>query len=225
MAAGSRIRPSLGEEEALWASGRRHVAGVDEVGRGPLAGPLVAAAVILDPEHLPDWVGEVADSKLLTARQREALAVRIEREALAVAIGSVSAHEIDRLGLTRANSAAMRRAVGRLAVKADFVLVDGNLRIRRVRRPLQRTIVDGDALCVSISAASIVAKVARDRLMTRLDRRYPGYGFARHKGYATRQHLAQLSSLGPCAEHRRCFLPVRIAGEGRQALLFDAKLS
>jgi ribonuclease HII len=221
MAAGTpRLRPSLIEEEALWTSGSRIVAGVDEVGRGPLAGPLVAAAVVLDPDRLPDWVSEVADSKLLTRKAREELSVRIQESAYAVGIGAASVREIDAWGLTVANSAAMKRALAALKLAPDFILVDGIARVRRIRAP-QRTVIDGDALCVSISAASIVAKVWRDRIMVAMDGKHPGYDFASHKGYATRHHLRQLASLGPCPEHRRCFLPVRLAGEGRQIELIE----
>ena len=210
MAAESRLQPSLTEEEALWASGWRRVAGIDEVGRGPLAGPVVAAAVILDPSRLPAWVSDVRDSKELDAEERATLAEQIWPEALAVGLGSASVSEIDAWGIAHANRAAMARAIAAMSLKPQFVLVDGP------KAPVlpypRRAIVDGDAKCVSIAAASIVAKVARDQMMRELDVLYPGYGFARHKGYATPEHLARLMELGPCEQHRRSFLPVRKAG-------------
>jgi ribonuclease HII len=180
------------------------VAGVDEAGRGPLAGPVCAAAVILDPARP---VAGVADSKTLTHTRREALDAEIRERSLAWAIAWASAEEIDRINILQASLLAMQRAVAALAVRPVRVLVDGN------RCPdldcETRAVIGGDGSVLSIGAASILAKVARDRLMCELDLRFPGYGFAGHKGYPTRSHIEALRRLGPCTEHRRSFGPVR----------------
>ena len=200
------IRPTWQEERALWAQGYRRVAGIDEAGRGPLAGPVVAAAVILSPDLHAPWMERVRDSKLLTPKAREELATALHETAV-VGVGGASSREIDRLGLVRATHRAMRRALAKLHPAPDYVLVDGRERFRG--GPPKKTIIDGDALCYCIAAASIVAKVARDRIMVELDGRYPSYGFARHKGYATRRHMEALAHLGPTPAHRRLFAPVR----------------
>jgi ribonuclease HII len=180
------------------------VAGVDEVGRGPLAGAVVAAAVILDPAR--PIVG-LTDSKALTARKRERLAPIICDQALAWAIGRAEVEEIDAINILQASLLAMRRAVEGLSIKPSYVQVDGN------RCPVLacsvEAIIKGDLLIPAIGAASIIAKVARDQEMIELDSRYPEYGFARHKGYPTREHLAALREHGALAEHRRSFAPVR----------------
>jgi ribonuclease HII len=188
------------QEEEAWGRGLR-VAGVDEVGRGPLAGPVVAAAVILDPARHIDGL---RDSKLCTARQRRRLARAIRDGALGWAVSGVGPGRIDQVNVLEATWRAMRRALARLAVAPGLVLVDGRLRVPGVAWP-QRAIVKGDRRSASIAAASILAKVARDAYMTRADRRYPGYGFLGHKGYATREHLEALARLGPCPLHRRSF--------------------
>jgi ribonuclease HII len=211
MAAGPRPLPSTSYEEALWAAGYRLVAGVDEVGRGPLAGPVYAAAVILDPQARPGWLDELRDSKVLTAVERERLAEAVLREAPAVGVGSATVHEIDAWGITVANRMAMVRALQVLGIPPQHVLIDGPAKLPNYRAP-QQAIVDGDALCCTIAAASIVAKVARDAVMCRLDEVYPAYGFASHKGYATREHLEQLERHGPCVEHRRSWLAVQRRG-------------
>lgn len=200
------IAPTWHEEQALWAQGYRRVAGVDEAGRGPLAGPVVAAAVIFDPDLDAPWIERIRDSKLLTPKARRELAAALH-DAAAVGVGHASSRDIDRLGLVKATHRAMRRALAQLHPPPDYVLVDGRERFRG--GPPKKTIIDGDALCYCIAAASIVAKVARDRMMVALDRRYPGYGFARHKGYATRRHMEALERLGPTPAHRRLFAPVR----------------
>lgn len=182
------------------------VAGVDEAGRGPLAGPVVVAAVVL---HHDRPVKGLADSKTLSARRRVALAERIREEALALAVVSVPPDEIDTLNILRASLEGMRRAVAALSRPPARVLVDGN-REPELACPCE-AIVGGDATVPAISAASILAKVARDAYMCELAERYPGYGFARHKGYPTREHLVALHRLGPCPEHRRSFAPVRRA--------------
>jgi ribonuclease HII len=177
--------------------------GVDEAGRGPLAGSVFAAAVILDPSRP---IRGLADSKVLAALTRERLARRIRRRAIAWAVASASVEEIDRINILRASLLAMRRAIEALAVVPDEVCVDG-LHVPDVACKC-RAIVDGDQLVAAISAASILAKTERDAQMVALDRDYPDYGFASHKGYATPEHLAALRRLGPCAIHRRTFQPV-----------------
>jgi ribonuclease HII len=182
------------------------VCGVDEAGRGPLAGPVYAAAVILDPRRP---ILGLDDSKRLARATRETLAARIRERAAAWAIASASAAEIDALNVLHASLLAMRRAVEQLALAPDEVLVDGlqcpELAVKA------RAIVGGDAAVPAISAASILAKTARDAAMVRLHQRFPSYGFDRHMGYPTPEHLAALRRIGPCAEHRRSFAPVRAA--------------
>ena len=180
-------------------------AGVDEAGRGPLAGPVAVAAVILDPARPIDGLD---DSKRLTPRRREMLYSQIVEHALAHCIVFVDAAEIDRINILQATLAGMTRAVRGLAVEATRVLVDGNRLPPDLPCP-GNAIIGGDALEPCISAASILAKVARDRYMLELDRRHPGYGFARNMGYPTAEHLSALQRLGPCPEHRRSFAPVR----------------
>jgi ribonuclease HII len=221
MAAGPRLQPSTREEQALWASGKRLVAGVDEVGRGPLAGPVYAAAVILDPCASPAWLDEVRDSKVLQAPERERLAELIRVEALAFGLGWASVSEIDGWGITLANRMAMTRALADLPVRPQFVLIDGPSGIKTPHP--QKAIVDGDALCATISAASIVAKVARDALMCELDRLYPEYGFASHKGYATRDHLERIAQYGASPQHRRSWPRVRLAAGGFTGGAFDSR--
>jgi len=185
------------------------VAGIDEAGRGPWAGPVVAAAVILNPAKIPRGLN---DSKQLTADMREALYDKIVTSALAVKAVAVEVGEIDQLNIYWATMAAMRRTLDGLAVAPVHVLIDGNRSPKEMPCTVQ-TIVDGDALSQSIAAASIIAKVTRDRLMCALAERYADYGFERHKGYGTRVHADALLRLGPCPEHRRSFEPVRIALE------------
>jgi ribonuclease HII len=181
---------------------RTLIAGVDEAGRGPLAGPVVAAAVILDPDR---EMGDLRDSKMLTAEGRDRLALRIRAEAIAWAVASADVAEIDSLNILQASLLAMRRAVAALALAPTEALVDGD-HCPDVGCPA-RAIVKGDRDVPSISAASILAKTTRDAMLVELDRLYPAYGFAQHKGYATREHLAALNRHGPCPAHRR-FLPV-----------------
>lgn len=179
------------------------IAGVDEAGRGPLAGPVVAAAVILDPRNP---IEGLADSKKLSANQRERLFDLICARALCCAVGSASVEEIDAINILQATMLAMRRAVQGLRLTPSKVLIDGNrIPVLNVRA---EAIVGGDALVAEISAASIIAKVHRDRWCAQLDVQYPDYGFARHKGYGTAEHLAALRRLGACPEHRRSFAPV-----------------
>lgn len=180
------------------------IAGVDEVGRGPLAGPVVAAAVILDPQRP---IAGLADSKTLTEKRREVLAELIREQALCWSLGRAEVEEIDRLNILQASLLAMRRAVESLHLAAGHALVDGN---RCPQLPCSaEAIVGGDKSVPEISAASIIAKVARDHEMIRLDRQFPGYGFARHKGYPTQTHIEALKRKGATAIHRRTFRPVR----------------
>lgn len=191
-------------EQQARARGYRAVAGIDEAGRGPLAGPVVAAAVIL-PETF-DLPG-LTDSKQLSAKSRERLYPLIREQALAVGIGVARPEEIDRVNILQATLRSMQRAVGRLNVPPDFLLIDGNVPV-----PLdlpQQTLVKGDSRSLSIAAASVVAKVVRDRIMVALDRLHPGYGLAGHKGYGSAAHLAAIAALGPAPCHRRSFGGVR----------------
>ncbi|MFA7095419.1 MAG: ribonuclease HII [Gammaproteobacteria bacterium] len=190
------------------------IAGVDEAGRGPLAGPVIAAAVILDPARP---IEGLADSKALTSRRRDELEAVIRREALAWAVGRAEVEEIDTLNILQATLLAMQRAVAGLGVVPHYVLVDGN-RCPELPCPAQ-AVVRGDQTVQAICAASILAKVARDREMVELDARYPGYGLAEHKGYGTGAHLEALRTHGPTAIHRRSFAPVRLALESHQSRL------
>ncbi|WP_079415748.1 ribonuclease HII [Thiomonas intermedia] len=180
------------------------VAGCDEVGRGPWAGPVVAAAVVLDPARP---ITGLADSKALSPRRREALDAQIRAHSLGWSIAESSVEEIDQLNILQATMLAMQRAVSALPCKIDLLLVDGN-QTPKVAVPC-RAIVGGDAAHPAISAASIIAKVYRDRLMAALGQRHPGYGFEQHSGYGTAAHRAALLTLGPCAAHRRSFAPIR----------------
>jgi len=195
-------------EAQAWRAGVARVAGVDEVGRGPLAGPVVAAAVVLDPTRR---VKRLTDSKLLTAERREELYSLILERALAVGVGVIDHLTIDRINILQATIRAMQDAVAGLAVVPELVITDF------VALPMlpcpQRNLVDGDARCATVAAASIVAKVTRDRLMLEADKQFPEYGFARHKGYGTADHLAALDKHGACPIHRRSFSGVWRQGE------------
>lgn len=193
-----------GPDYALEAQSPAPVCGVDEAGRGPWAGPVSAAAVILDPERIPPGLD---DSKALTERRREALEPEIKAAAVAWAVGFATVEEIDALNILRATGLAMRRAVEALVVRPAFFLVDGSYRFD-LPAPV-RPVVRGDSLSVSIAAASILAKTARDRVMLDLDREWPDYGFAAHKGYHAPRHVEALQRLGPCPAHRRSFAPIR----------------
>jgi ribonuclease HII len=199
----ARRRTLLRYERVLWARGLTRIAGVDEVGVGPLAGPLVAAAVILPCEVA---LRGVDDSKKLAPAQRARLSAAIKDCAVAVGVGVVTVEEVDRLNTFWASIEAMRRAVQALPVDAEHLLIDAR-RIPGLTVP-QDPLIKGDSRSYSIAAASIVAKVERDAMMTALDCDFPQYGFARHMGYGTREHLAALARHGPCPIHRRSFLPV-----------------
>ena len=182
------------------------ICGVDEAGRGPWAGPVSAAAVILDPKKIPKGLD---DSKKLSAKTREALELEIKAKAVAWCVGFASVEEIASLNILHAAGLAMRRAVEGLLVRPVFALVDGNYRFDL---PCEiQTVVGGDGKSKPIAAASILAKVARDRLMIEMDQRYPGYGFARHKGYHAEIHVEALRTLGPCEIHRMGWAPVKLA--------------
>jgi ribonuclease HII len=197
-------RPTLEREIAFWQAGGGLVAGVDEAGRGPLAGPVVAAAVVFPPGV--KLIRGLRDSKLLPPRRRARLAGVVRARALAVGIGAASVREIDRLNIRRASILAMRRALDRLGVAPDLVLVDG-LPCPELGVP-HDAIVDGDTHCHSIAAASVIAKTLRDRLMELLAPRHPSYGWESNKGYGTPDHLAALAAWGFTPHHRKSFAPV-----------------
>ena len=182
-------------------------AGVDEAGRGPLAGPVVVAAVILDPARR---IEGIADSKILSAARREALDAQIREHALAFSVVEIGVDDIDRLNILQATLLGMSRALAALTPAPRLALLDGN-HVPKNLGCAARAIVNGDGLEPAIGAASILAKVARDRILCEFEVRYPGYGFARHKGYPTPEHFAALQRLGPCAAHRRSFAPVQRA--------------
>jgi ribonuclease HII len=200
-------RPSLALEVEHWNSGFRLVAGVDEVGRGAWAGPVVAAAVILPAElSISEHLAGVRDSKALSPAARERLDVLIRSHAAAVGLGMADARTVDSIGLLPATVLAMNQALAGLSLLPEHTLVDGP-RLKGLTCA-HSAIVRGDASCLSIAAASIVAKVARDRWMCELETRHPGYGFAQHKGYGTEEHRAALQFLGPCEQHRLTFAPL-----------------
>jgi len=201
-------------EKACQIGGLGPVCGVDEAGRGPWAGPVSAGAVILHGRKVPKGLN---DSKKLSARQREVLEIEIKSRAVAWGVGFASVEEIATLNILQATGLAMRRAVEALATAPAYALVDGNYAFS-LPCPV-KTVVKGDGLSCSIAAASILAKVARDRLMAEMDEVYPGYGFAAHKGYRAPVHAAALLELGPCPIHRRSWAPVRLALEGLNPML------
>jgi len=204
----TRLTPNLRLESRLWRAGLFPVAGLDEVGRGAWAGPLVAAAVVLPPgrRDLRRVLAGVRDSKQMTPRQRTTWASRVREIALAVGVGEADSAEVDALGPLRATRLAMERALHALPLQPCFLLLDF-MRLPEVSLP-QTSLPHGDALALSISAASVIAKVWRDQGMISLEERYPGYGFARHKGYGTLAHREALGRLGPCVVHRASFAPV-----------------
>ena len=203
----NHLIPSFAEERALLTQGYRFIAGVDEVGRGALAGPVVAAAVILPLDIKARWLKQVRDSKQLSPVKRELLLPYIQRAAVSVGIGWSGQEIIDARGIVAATRLAMKSAIEQLSPPPQYLLID-YMRLPDVTLP-QKGIIHGDCLCLSIACASIVAKVARDRLMVKMDGIYPGYGLARHKGYATEEHFACLQRLGPCPIHRRTFQPLK----------------
>jgi ribonuclease HII len=218
-AEGQRLRHMLRFEQEIWATGITRIAGVDEAGMSPLAGPVVAGAVILPIGFR--LVG-VDDSKKLDAKERERLAPEIKAKAIAWGVGVVSHEEIDRLNIYRAGLLALRRAVEALSPVPEHLLIDAR-KLKELAIP-QHAIVRGDSLSLSIAAASIVAKTTRDAMMVELDGQYPGYGFAKHKGYPVAEHVEAIARLGVCAVHRRSFGPVRkaLGQEPMQGDLFGA---
>ena len=199
--------PSFAEEKKLEAQGYQYIAGIDEAGRGSLAGPVVAAAVIL-PCHIEGpWLNQVKDSKQLSPAKREMLFHHIQEAAISIGVGVAQHEVIDNYGIIKATRLAMKRATGQLSSPPEFLLID-YMHLPEVPLP-QKGITHGDCLCFSIACASIIAKVSRDHLMIELDGTYPGYGLAQHKGYGTKKHLACLRRLGPASIHRQSFKPVK----------------
>jgi len=215
--------PSFTEEELFIAQGYERIAGIDEVGRGAIAGPVLAAAVVLPRQINVPWFSQVRDSKQLTPARREFLFHHIHEVAISIGIGLTPHNLIDTQGIVKATRLAMKMAVEKLSPPAESLLID-YMRLPEVRLP-QKGITNGDSLCFSIACASIIAKVARDRLMVEFDEVYPGYGLAQHKGYGTRKHLECLYRLGPCPIHRQSFRPVRqmIGGFFERGDLYEQK--
>ncbi len=207
-----KLKCTMRHEKAVWASGAQFVAGVDEVGRGCLFGPVVAAAVILNPQRL---IRGLRDSKLLPEKKREELNLRIREHAIAFAIAAVDADRIDEINIYQAAREAMRLAVLQLDIQPGHLLVDA---MRIDVGCAQTSIIHGDALSASIAAASIIAKVERDRMVRELDPVYPVYGLASHKGYSTPRHIAALREYGPCPLHRRSFAPVWLSEHPQELL-------
>jgi ribonuclease HII len=206
-------------ERAAWNSGFTRVAGVDEAGRGPLAGPVVAGAILVDVDFLKQeyngLLSDLDDSKKLTEPKREAIYERLDLcDHVSIGVGIIESGVIDQMNILRATHAAMARAVAAIRLPVDHVLVDG-LPVPGLPCP-STAIVRGDSRSISIAGASIVAKVVRDRIMRKLDKKYPQYGFAAHKGYGTRAHMSELFRYGPCPVHRRSFQPVKDAGASQQ---------
>ncbi len=208
--------PMLRHERTAWSSGHQRLAGIDEAGRGPLAGPVIAAAVHIEQDFLEaeetGLFGGLNDSKQLTARARDTFFARLHSDPrIRFGVGRAEVAEIDSLNILRATHLAMARAVQALSSRIDLALVDG---LPVAGLPCESlAIVEGDGQSLLIAAASVIAKVTRDRLMVELDQTYPGYGFARHKGYGTAAHLAALRQFGPCPIHRRSFAPVARVAE------------
>jgi ribonuclease HII len=200
-------RPTFNEENDIWQIGYRYIAGIDEAGRGPLAGPVVAVAVILPVDFKADWKPLVNDSKQVSPLSREKLFPYIREMAISIGVGMSDVQTIDSKGIAKATRLAMKKAVDQLNPSAEFLLVD-YFHIPEIKLP-QKGITHGDCLCFSIACASIIAKVTRDHLMIELDETYPEYKFAEHKGYGTPEHLECLRRLGPSPIHRCSFQPVR----------------
>lgn len=208
----------LNTEKSYFDKGFRLIGGVDEAGRGPLAGPVVAACVVVGPDFKIDSsdLELIADSKKLTAKKREYLFHIIKEKALAVEIGVVNNETIDKINILQASFLAMRRAIKKLPLEPDYIILDGGFKIPKLKTP-QSAIIRGDATVWTIAAASIIAKVSRDWMMTEIDKEYPQYQFAKHKGYGTKDHMDLLKQHGPCPLHRFSFAPVKAAAEPDQA--------
>ena len=202
-----QTHPTYKEEAGLLRSGYSLIAGVDEVGRGTLAGPVVAGTAILPLYPKGEWVSLIRDSKQLTPRQRQTAFNHLQSSSTIMQTGAASSAEVDALGIVEATRLAMSRAIEALPCMPQFLLLDA-LALPNVDLP-QRAIIKGDVNCLSIAAASIVAKLMRDAMMRHADTMFPGYGFAQHKGYGTRQHITSLNRLGACDIHRKTFAPVR----------------
>jgi ribonuclease HII len=201
---------NLETENKFFKLGYQLIGGVDEAGRGPLAGPVVAACVVIGPDFKiePGDLELVADSKKLSAKKRELIFKAIREKVLAVEIGVVSHEDIDKINILQASFLAMRRAIKKLKIEPDYILLDGGFKIPKLTKP-QTAIIKGDAQVWVIAAASIIAKVSRDWIMTEADKEYPEYLFAKHKGYGTKEHLAMITKYGPCPIHRRSFAPIK----------------
>ena len=200
-------KPSFNEEKLLKAQGYRNIAGIDEAGRGALAGPVSAAAVILPSRVKGSWLRQVRDSKQLTPRKREILFDQIKEAAVAFGVGLVHSVEVDAIGIAPATRKAMKLAVEQLSPGADYLLID-YFKVPEIKLP-QKGIKFGDSISFSIACASILAKVTRDRLMVEMDEIHNGYGLARHKGYGTREHVECITRLGPSGAHRLTFSPIK----------------
>lgn len=201
---------NLETESKYFNLGYKLIGGVDEAGRGPLAGPVVAAVVVIDPDFkiTPGDLELVADSKKLTAKKREKLFGLIKEKVLAVEIGVVDNLIIDKINILQASFLAMRRAIKKLKIQPNYILIDGSFKIPKLEIS-QTAIIQGDASVWCIAAASIIAKVSRDWLMTEIDKKYPKYLFAKHKGYGTKLHLEKITTYGPCPIHRFSFRPIK----------------
>jgi ribonuclease HII len=199
----------LTEEQQLFNQGYRLVGGIDEAGRGPLAGPVVAACVVIAPDFLmkKEYL-LIKDSKKLSEKNRDEISSVILKEFAGVGIGCCDHQVIDRINILQASFLAMKKAIGSLRIKPDHIMLDGKFPIPNFSLP-QRAVIKGDALIFSIAAASIVAKAHRDMLMREMDEKFPGYGFAIHKGYGTKLHMDKLKELGPCEIHRKSFKPIK----------------
>lgn len=201
------MQPTFDYERPLWQAGIRYIAGIDEAGRGALAGPVVAAAVIVPPLSRLDGVWDaVRDSKQLSAIQRQKLETQIQEQALAWAVGSVDAEQIDQVGIAKATKQAMLEAIAQLSVQPEYLLIDW-VKLAETEIP-QQSLTKADVHIVSVAAASILAKVYRDRLMVKMDQLYPEYKFAKHKGYGAALHMAAIEQHGPCPIHRHTFAPI-----------------
>jgi ribonuclease HII len=199
----------LNEEKTLLNNGYNLIGALDEAGRGPLCGPVVAACILVGPEFvISDDIRAINDSKKLTEKKREILFDLIKENFLEVGVGICDHETIDRINILEATFLAMKKAIGALRQKPDFLLIDGKFPIKNISTP-QKPIISGDALVFSIAAASIIAKVTRDRIMMEMHARYPNYGFDQHKGYGTRLHMERLQEFGPCPIHRKSFGPVK----------------
>jgi ribonuclease HII len=198
------INPTIDLEKKLWAKGYLKICGLDEVGRGPLAGPVVVGAVVIENES--QFLEGVRDSKVMSEKKRDFFFEKIKEISTAWGIGVVESFEIDEFGISQAIQKAMERAIDSLGIDVDYLITDGN--VQKIRNYPMEVITDGDALHYSISAASVLAKVTRDNMMKEYSKKYPEYGFEKHVGYGTKIHMEALERIGPCEIHRKCFKPV-----------------